>query len=811
MHNAGTGFAAARALSENGLTGWANLADALLLGTVKRRPDLAMVCGIAWCSLALPYYMEPYFRESHLGEFVEAVVTVAGEGEVEALVEMLRVAIEAESRAHERSMLLQKLRAAAHERGYPDKALDDALSRWKAESPPARHSYTAMKYDEITTFADLKAALKQESGPEGPGYEAPRAFDRLAPTVGFEAARDVFERWPVLQKESRSRFLLVDLALDAGREDYARQLLADYDASPEERATWTELTGGGTLRYFRARVKLDGPAIQPQAYEHFVDSLAAGRESITSVLLEIDDILPIISQEPDWPAIWDWLAEQLATTREHIIGHSFETAGPETSDEQMIAALFRWALVVPVSELQRHVRLGAERLTPLPEGKAIFHELVVSLLAGDGDEPAEALQLLLLDSQETLSNDLGDDMAALVNHPDYAVAEAAAIVSRRWGRPGSVTRSALPPFFQFILEDQDDAVEAPMLADHDSGAMRVENPLGWTAMFPTLVSSLARQDVTPTHIRHRSRMFIDQWGGLAAFGKTATDQVQADLRRLEMRLPFWRPHVVVAARALRYVAGELRRAGMIASNEAPFLLRFMNFPAPTLPLIEPVPRPQFIPRAALDMDSWRDRNAQQKWVQGVENDIRPLPISSEKVIAEFSTFEVRKVRSARYIQERVRAPFLNVGDQEDLAHWVDLLPKAVWANGFRAVTDELAPTIVRSFSVSYMPEVPRYQLIICPNWLRRLGWRNHPDNWLLYLDHSRQIVARIVWWRDGGPVDVEDDAIWGDGVYVSVTSSGLEQIEAAGGSVSVLVHARRRVEPESGDGEPLSSGASGRD
>ncbi|ARU31826.1 hypothetical protein CAP31_09150 [Sulfuriferula sp. AH1] len=72
-------------------------------------------------------------------------------------------------------------------------------------------------------------------------------------------------------------------------------------------------------------------------------------------------------------------------------------------------------------------------------------------------------------------------------------------------------------------------------------------------------------------------------------------------------------------------------------------------------------------------------------------------------------------------------------------------------------------------------------------------------------------MARVVWWRDGGRVDVEDDAIWGEDVYVSVTSSGLAQIKKAGGSVSVLVHARRKVEPESGDGEALSSSASGRD
>jgi hypothetical protein len=250
---------------------------------------------------------------------------------------------------------------------------------------------------------------------------------------------------------------------------------------------------------------------------------------------------------------------------------------------------------------------------------------------------------------------------------------------------------------------------------------------------------------------------------------------------------------------------------MIAPKEAPFLLHRMNFPAPTLPLITPVPRPQFISRPALEEENFRGRDAWEKWVLGVENDARPQSIPNETVIAEISTFEIHKVRWARYIQERIRAPFLDIGDQDDLAEWVSLLPKAVWANGFRAVTNEMAPTIVRRFFVSHMPEVPPYLLIICPNWLRRLRWRNHPDNWLLYLDHSGQIVARIVWWRDGGRVDIEDDVLWGEGVYITVTTHGLAQIEGISGRVSVLVHAHRKVEPEGSDGEPLSARVSGRD
>jgi hypothetical protein len=174
----------------------------------------------------------------------------------------------------------------------------------------------------------------------------------------------------------------------------------------------------------------------------------------------------------------------------------------------------------------------------------------------------------------------------------------------------------------------------------------------------------------------------------------------------------------------------------------------MNSPAPALPLVAPVPRPGFIPKPFVSDASWQATG--EAWVQGVESDSARMLLPSEKLFAEVSTFEIRKTHQARYTLSRIRAPFLEVGDQDCSSDWVDLLAPAVWANGFRVLTSEPAPTIVRGFFGSYTPQVPAYRLIICPHWMRRLGWRTHQENWLVYLDRSGAVVARIVWWRDGG-------------------------------------------------------------
>jgi len=154
MCDAQTGWRAGRLLVEQGVIGWALLLDALLFGLVKRRPDLVPAAAVAWCELALPYYMEPYFSESELGTFIEATISAASPADVQAIAQLFLAAIETEARAHERAALLDRLCQAAKTRGASSRSMEDACERWKAESPPPRHSYTPTRYDDVSSLAE---------------------------------------------------------------------------------------------------------------------------------------------------------------------------------------------------------------------------------------------------------------------------------------------------------------------------------------------------------------------------------------------------------------------------------------------------------------------------------------------------------------------------------------------------------------------------------------------------------------------------------------------------------------------------------
>lgn len=785
-------LAAARAIAEWGLLSWDGIVTAVLAGVVQRRNDLAGVCAVTWASLALPFYNEPHYRQDECGELIFSCISAAKHGELSTLVEILRGAIEAESRAPIRAKLLERLRDAAALRGVKSDRLDEALARWRTEAPVERDGSTPERYDDVTSLAGLEERLKEKAAPLS--YEVASAYTRLIDGAHIEEAQEMFERWPDIRQDVRARFRLVELALAAGASELARRLTDEYLEQLDERATWSYWAGAGKLKYFRARLKLDGTIAHKDAYADFVGELAAGREYTWSLLADVEDVFSTITAVPDWPAMWECLAEQLKTTREYAVGGKFEVPVNLSSDEELIASIYRWALSLSVFEVAMHVRIGALRLISIDRGTTIFARLVRQLVEGQADEPAEALQLLVIDATDSVASDLGDTVSALVAHPDYAVAAAAAKLCERWGSTVPAVAADLPPFYRIQLDEGGEDFEPPSLVDPRTGAMLVEDPLGWTFAFPRVVRSLARKGPSIRHIRHRCWMLISGWGGLPAFGQSATERLESELARMEMRMTYFRPHAAVGARALRYVAGEMRSAGLLDAQDEPWLLEMMGYPAVRLPLLSPSERPRFLIQASPDQIGWRNED-EARWLDAVSNDVRPIAIGRDVILAEITRFRRRYIRR-NFTLERMRAPFFDVDQGGGLSSWVGALPRAVWVEGVVPLSDEPAPTVVRHFSQGEITEVPRDMLVICPMWLRRLTWRAHPQNWLVYVDREGRVVVNTIWWRDGAPGDVQEDMLWAEGVLVIVTPEGRAQLEGLLGPLRVQVNASRGLVSE---------------
>lgn len=799
--NARSGFDVTQALADWHLIAWPNRVDALMIGMLRRRPELLFPCVSTWCALCLPFYIEPYYRDpTHVGDFIDIAANAAGPNLIGELAPLLQRAIEIDGRAHERVALLERLRTAAATHGYMDRRLEDAIWRWSAEAPPARHSSSPQKYDEAASLEELQRAFEADDAKLD--FNAPYRFRELARSAPLEQVRQMYERWDSLQADTRCRFMMMERLVQAGDTSYAKKLFHEYDARGDKWNSWSQRMGGGKFRYFQARKLLEGAAAHREAYESFVDSLAAGEDDTRAVLAEIDSILPVICAAPDWPAIWTVLAEQMTSTREYQLGMPFEVGRQPLKDEELLAELLYFALRLPIAEVQRHAGDCALRLAnQAAGGNGIFELVIQRLLVGSFDEPLQALLVLLLLDHDRLAAPLGVMVADLVNHRDLAVAEAAELLSRRWGVEVSMDIQPLPLVYKLELNGSLEAGDT--LLDKTTGAMRVEAALGWTEMLRPIAQELAEAAGSDElNIRQRAAMFIQEWGGLGTFGLSAVKQLEADLRALSMQITYFKPHAMIGVLALRHVAGELRRAGVLSRRDMPSILERLNAPLPPRPLIDAQIRPRGIPRPLkVQNASWTE--AEKLWADQVSDDVAPWADRGyEHVVAEVSRFKIFEARRAEYRLCRIRAPRLQA-DGDAFDDWYQELTAAVWLGQVVPLDNELAPTLIRRLVSSFGMDSPLYPITLCPNWQRRLRWRAHDEDPSVYVDPSSVVVARMIWWRDSGPADIDNDSLWGEGSYLSLTTAGLLQFKALQGSHTIHAFARREVRMSREDGRKI--------
>ncbi|MFM0654218.1 AAA family ATPase [Paraburkholderia sediminicola] len=803
--DARSGFDVMQTLADWHLIAWPNRVDALMIGMLRRRPELLFACVSTWCGLCLPFYMEPFYRDpTHVGDFIDIAVDAAGPALIGELAPLLQRSIEIDGRAHERHVLLDRLSAAAARHGYMDRRLEVAIRRWSSEAPSPRHSSSPQKYDDAGTLAELQLAFEADSAKLD--HNAPYRFRELAQSAPLEQVRQMYERWDALQADTRCRFMMVERLVQAGDTSYAKKLFHEYDARGDRGSSWSQWMGGGKFRYFQARRLLEGSATHRLAYESIVDSLAAGEEDTRAVLAEIGSILPVICAEPDWPAIWGLLAEQFTSTREHQLGKHFEIGQRPLQDEELIAELLCFALRLPVAEVQWHARSCALQLANQNAGgERVFELAMLRLLAGSLDEPLQALLTLLLLEHDRFAAPLGAAVADLVNHRDMAVAEAAASLSRRWGISVSIGAQPLPLVYKLEMSGSLEADD--MLVDQATGAMRVEAALGWTEMLRPIAQDLAEAaSCDELNIRQRAAMFIQEWGGLNVFGLPAVKQLEAQLRALSMRMTYYRPHAMIGVLALRHVAGELRRAGVLTQRDVPSILERLNAPLPPRPFIKAQVRPQGI-RRPLEIQNAPWAEAERLWVDQVTDDVAPwADCDDEHVVAEVSRFKILEARRAEYRLHRIRAPRLRP-DGDAFGDWYHELAAAVWLGHVVPLDNELAPTLIRRLVSSFGMESPANPITLCPNWLRHLRWRQHRDDLSLYIDSSSAVVAKLAWWRDSGPADIDTDSLWGEGSYLSLTTLGLRQFKAVHNDFAIYAFARREVKILRGGTENIAKTA----
>jgi len=200
-------------------------------------------------------------------------------------------------------------------------------------------------------------------------------------------------------------------------------------------------------------------------------------------------------------------------------------------------------------------------------------------------------------------------------------------------------------------------------------------------------------------------------------------------------------------------------------------------------------------------DQWR-------WAEAVNDDVRPMVIGRDTILAEITRFHRRQIRQKLTV-ERLRAPFLDVGNSGDLTSWISALPRAVWVDvlyRFPMHQHRLSCAISHSGHIRGSRTACNLSTMAFAAGLADASGK------LADLRRSfRGSRCKYCLVERCSAGDINDDVIWGEGILVLLTPEGRRQLEALLGPLCVYVNAGRRFVSEGGREEGPSRQATARE
>lgn len=771
LDSAQLGASVARALLDADLIEMSDIVDALMTGTVMRDARLLVPCVEIWAALCLPLHRAAYYRVSEEGNFIREAVHAAIPDAVDDIGRLLLDNIEIHAQTDVRPVLLDSLKAALMLRRGDLAAVDAATVRVAGDPPLARSGGNSpMRYDDALNMQALAVRLEADAAADGLGYEATSAFQRLVPASEFSFALEVFQRHPVLQEENRCRFALVDHALAAGQSEAAARLTNEYQRESDRSFSWSWMMGGGRLRYYRARLQLEGESVHELAYANLAASLAAGEDASNSLLWEVDEIWPVLDGAPDWAGMWASVQDQLQHTRDYALGQDIDLQG-ELSDSALVAKLVHRAIELPVAELEWQA--GRAALSLSVSNPVAFAILIHSLLSDSGDSMIKGLRLLRSAEGPALREEFASRIAELQVDDDFGVRILARKLAEHWQQNVSIDRGALPAFYNLVLPPVDTAARNWAPRERSADQMLVLDEAAWCEPFTDLIEQIAAiGGVSEDHICHRVGQLIESWGGVQMFGPQGAAELRGTLQQLGVQFEYFPPNISGALRALRHVTGELHRAGRIEAGDIDSLLRTFEI-SPKWIRTAMDRRPQFVARPTLPQGFNTDNDA---WLADVDEDLAS-PEVGETILAELSQF-------------RGRSGFTNFETSRLRLLGVELPAGRNPVLLFERLNGSALP--VRSVIERGFAPLPRFELTLEPRFASQLGWRLGADGTSRWVNANDQFVATAYCWRDGGPDgQTHGNCLYGEGAAITLTELGRAQFEALAAPRRIETVARR--------------------
>jgi len=766
------------ALEETGLTSWTEIVSGSIQGIAMRWPANARHAAIAFGRLGLP------FLDGVDSRAIPELMRKAPAEQLEPIAQHLSACIDTDGHEGARVVHLEQIVQGALLRGLSIEL--EAIRRWQSEDghPENPGMGTDDAFANVKSITELSEQLRTADGKSS--WSIVGTVRRLAPIASHQELKALLDAHPDLLEEER----ILSIATLAAIRESASDVVADWAKRLTEKAndesSWGGYQSGAKTRLFMVRTQLEGDKAREEAFDRFAFDLSRGREWTYSLLPDIGEVLSLIKPTLPFADVFHLLQTHLEEFREYKSGKPLALpAGAGAYAEQVFSELYVRAIDVGVSALTRQARLALRETAEVAGGTPITVCAIEALWSKGGNAALEAVRIAW-DCRDIdgVRDALCEKLQSWASSQDIAVQRTVDMLAQHWAVEIEAVQHELPAFYSLELPPDEAALhfDKPLGFRDDDEGMWSEDPNRWTWTLELPLQTLARASPFSVEtLRRRTAQLMAQNGGKDAFGPSTTKRKKARMSRLGLRLPYNRPMAYAAMLAVRQVAGELRMAGALDYREIAFFILDAGGFNPTTDTAAPHPRPVGCVKPRLstffsgrhDEDKAASKGADDTAVDGFPHWI---------CLAAVTRYERTRFNEVLAV-DRLAVPAISMDEAESLDDAYTSLKSALVAGITYPIYRDAAKGAVVSFRDDAAGSFPEYGLGLCPVAAAHVGAKVDKQNPFIWLDDKGSLVARTIWWREGGfRADDTDDTLRGHGSMLLARASFVKELGQATGA-----------------------------
>jgi hypothetical protein len=704
------------------LSTWSDTVQALALGVTKEEPLFADASAVVIGRLGIPFDTE--VNTELLSDLIRCTPAHQLQSVVQRIVEVLEMDAPLDSRI----LALEAVIKTATDRGLNYGV--EALNRWRGELPPPKSGNSPEDpFFLLRSLPEIATMLENVRG-ESSSYGARSAFLRIASLANYDSAMALFDKENVLNTDEQVIETMAQMAIANEKRSDAEKLLPVLRRIAGERGSWGGAwRGESKQRYFRLRRELGDEEAAFQAFDVFVDDLAAGRESCDYILPEVGTIFSLISPTIMWRDAWEMLAVHLSQFREYKHGADLSVRQDIClGGEHTLADILLRSVETTSIPLTQMARTAAIEMAPYHKGASVIGALLPRLWKRGDYFALEASQLAWeCRSVDALKSSFEQMVPSMVTSNDIAIRHAGVMLAEKLNLVVAEKHNDLSPAYTLTLANRPSFQDfgPPSGMSLTSSGLYAEDIFSWTWVLenPLRMASFA-SGIELSNLRYRVAQLMSQNGGTTAFGPDVVTIQISRLRRLSLHTSYRKLLSSAAFQAMREVLGELVGADSIVLTMVPLIAIRSGAYSPVVSTCPPVPRPIGITSVSLP-EVFASHNDRQ-WVDAVDDDLVRPQVEGFSVLAAIATHE-RSFRDRSWLTEQYFGPSIEVKSANLFEH-LQHIPKL-------AVTDriELRYQTVSSGAIAH-PEpimagsIDMNELMMCPVVAAKLGWLSDPNN-----------------------------------------------------------------------------------